>query len=305
MSDIMLYPEKSIFGELQSNHQYEYLIDAPIFNDDIDIKDIAALEGFFKSKGYIPEKHIPLLLNYVIYHTRYFLANGFDNPLTSAYRFQCCRAANINTEFLEKIGMKVKQFNVGDMMGTNPIHELCEVWIPTIVDGKLTQKRYILDPTFRQFCIKEENRFERYNEGPRYSVRKSTPHPAYLLNLSEQGIKLAKDIIRYGYFEATPENIKLYFDSFYYYLKDKASYEDQSKVGKEYISPISSQEYDSKLEQSEDKTHQMKSGLKIITPLEHITLERNKLKYKIKHMLTGKDEYQGSLDLDSDSGIKL
>ncbi len=300
----MLYPEKVVLEEFHNNQEYEYLIDAPIFNDDIDIRDIAALESFYQKKGYIPEKYIPLLLNYVTYYARYNLSKGFDNPLTAAYRFQCSRAANINTELLEKMKIRVKQFNVGDIMGTEPIHELCEAWIPTMVDGKLTEKRYILDPTFRQFCIKEENRFERYNEEPRYSVRKATPHPAYFLNLYEDGIKLAKEIIRYGYFEATPQNLKIYFDSFYYYLKDKESYKDKSKLGKEYESAIRGEEYDEQIEKSEDKKHFLKSGLEIKTPLEGIIEARNKMRYRIKHFFTKKDDYQSNLDFD-EPGMKL
>ena len=300
----MLY-QKNLINDIDSKKEYDYLIDAPIFNDDIDIRDIAALESFHRNKGYIPEKYIPLFLNYITYYTRYNLSKGYENPLTSAYRFQCSQAANINTELLEKMGMKVKQFNIGDMMGTDSIHELCEVWVPTMIDGKIKEKKYILDPTFRQFCIKEENRYERYDEEPRYSVRKSTPHPAYFLNLSEEGIKFAKEIIRYGYFEATPENIKRYFDSFYYYLKDKESYKDQSKVGKEYVSPISYEEYNSILEQCEDKKHQLKSGLTIMTPLEKINLARKKMKNRFKFFFTKKDDYQSNLDFDVDDGIKL
>ncbi len=301
----MLYPERSIDEELGTNEKYDYLIDAPIYNEDIDIRDIAALEGFYQKNGYIPEKYIPLFLNYITYYTRFNLSNGFENPLKSAYRFQCCRAANINSELLEKMNFKIKQFNIGDMMGTDPIHELCEVWIPTMINGKLEEKRYILDPTFRQFCLKEENRFERYNEEPRYSVRKATPHPAYFYNLSEEGRSLAKEIIRYGYFEATPENIKRYFDGFYFYLKDKDSYEDKKMVGKEYISPISSQEYSEIIDRCEDKKNLMSSRLTIRTPLEKIEIERKRMKSRIKLFFTKKDAYQSNLDLNSEEKFKL
>ena len=89
--------------------------------------------------------------------------------------------------FLEKLNLKKMTFNVGDVLGTDPIHALTCVEIPTVVNGERVSRTFMLDPTFRQFCIAEENRFERYNEEERWGVRMATPHPGYFFNLTDEG----------------------------------------------------------------------------------------------------------------------
>ena len=70
-------------------------------------------------------------------------------------------------------------FNIGNLLKTDPIHEVTCISIPTTRKNQKTTKTFLLDPTFRQFCLTEENRFERYFEEPRWAVRMATPHPGY------------------------------------------------------------------------------------------------------------------------------
>lgn len=47
--------------------------------------------------------------------------------------------------------------NIGDILKTNPIHEVTCINIPTKINSQRTTKLFLLDPTFRQFCLTEEN----------------------------------------------------------------------------------------------------------------------------------------------------
>ena len=302
-SDIMLY--KEIDSKFKSDKEPEFIFDTEIFNEDIDIRDIAALEGFYKKNKYLPSKYINLFLNYITYYTRSSVLNPLEDPLTADYKTKCSPAASINYELLTKMGFQAMLFNVGDIMGTENIHQLCMVWIPTMVDGQIVSKAYVLDPTFRQFCLKEENRFERYFEEERYSVRRATPHPGYFMKLDNSGISLAEEIIKYGYFEVTSENLKRYFDSYYFYLKKKEEYKDKESLGKEYISPITGKDYYERILNNK-LDFKIGANVPIITPMERIKIERNKLRNKIKYLFTKTDSYQSSLPLDEkDINIKL
>ncbi len=287
-----------LYKKFDDTEKNEFIFDALIYNDDIDIKDVALLEAFLKKNGYIPSKYISLFLNYVTYYARSSVLLPFDDALTSSYKNKCSLSASVNDKFLEKMGLERIVFNIGDIFGTDKIHQLCMVNIPTMLNGKIVKKPFILDPTFRQFTLKEENRFERYFEEERYGVRRATPHPGYFFNLDETGKKLANYIIRYGYFEANLENLKRYFDSFYFYLKRKEEYTDARKVGKEYVSSISGMEYYKRI-LSNKLDLIMVGNIDVKTPLEMINEERKKIKNKIKYFFTKNDDFKGNLDLES------
>lgn len=287
---------------IQDNEIEEYIFDTKPFNEDIDIKDIAALEKFFYQKKYIPERYIELFLNYVIYYARYNSSDKAESAYFSSLKGRCSVTANIIEELLKKIGINYLQFNIGYIVHNTTIHQLIYVKIPTMINGELTTKNYILDPTFRQFCLKEENRFERYFEERRYWCNMSTPHPGYFFNLTEEGKNLAEQLIEYGYFEDTDENLKLYCDCFTLYVTPKEKYKSINDLGKVYTTDITAETYRSKI--SEKSILSLKPNFDIQTPLEIVKAEQNKLKNRIKTFLSKKNEFESDLDLD-DEGPKL
>lgn len=283
----------------------EFIFDTLPYNEDIDIRDIAVLEGFFKEKGYIPERYINLFLNYVTYYARSNCVNEIESPLTSSLKGKCSITAKINEELLKKMALNVKQFNIGNIFGDYYIHQLTMVEIPTMINGEIKIKSYLLDPTFRQFCLKEENRFERYYEEPRFSVRMSTPHPGYFLNLTEEGKKFAEDLIYFGYFEVNEESVKRYCDAFALYLKPKEAYEDMTLLGKISSTNISGDDYIKKII-SILKNGKIRNDKVVLTPMEIIEIERKRLKNRLKYFVTRKDEFDSELDLEEESlGMKM
>ena len=144
-----------------------------------------------------------MLLNWIVYYVRCQIVNPLESPRIASFKGRCAPAAQICDELLTRMGFTVQQFNMGSVVNAPNIHQLTMVYIPTVINGQNISKKYILDPTFRQFCICEENRFERYFEEPRFSVNMSTPRPGYFLNLSARGKEFANELITYGYFEIT------------------------------------------------------------------------------------------------------
>ena len=183
----MLYKDFKEYENIDPENKVEFLFDAVAYNEYINVADIAALEEFHRINHWMPEQYIPMFLNWVTFYIRCQVVNPLESPLCASFKGRCAPAAQVADELLTKMGFKVEQFNMGSVVNAPQIHQLCMVYIPTVVNGETVSKKYILDPTFRQFCISEENRFERYFEEPRYSVNMATPRPGYFMNLNEEG----------------------------------------------------------------------------------------------------------------------
>ena len=289
----MLYLEPNEYGKIE-----EFIFNAKPYNEDINLSDIAALEGFFKKNGYIPERYIALLLNYVVYQVRKLIILPPDSPINASFKGQCSPSASIVYELMGKMGFKVDVFNVGKVLNTEGIHHLSKVHIPTMINGEKVTKEFIIDPTFRQFCIKEENRFERYFEEPRHAVRMSTPHPGYFYNLTDKGRKFANDLITYGYFETTDENLKQYFDPFRLYITPKEEY-DRDSLGLISSTNLTGNYYRNKIEQVLED-YVMKSRKNIETPTEKIIDKKRKMLYRIKNFFGLADLYESDLELEKE-----
>lgn len=101
-------------------------------------------------------------------------------------------------------------------------HSVALVNIPIIDNNGNTELRRVqLEPTFRQFCIKENCDYSNFFKRGRVA-----PHPGYFMisdNLLKLGVSkedaiksenLCKHIIKKGYFYLNEENAKLYGDTF-------------------------------------------------------------------------------------------
>ena len=223
----MLYSNSNI----DEKHE-GFLFEAEPYNIDIDVRDIAAIEDFYEHNGYLPENCINDLLNWIIYRTRKNICTGVESPLYSSFVGRCSKAQVYFDAILNKLKFENISFNIGDVIGTNKFHAVSCVQIPSVKNGEITNKLFLLDPTFRQFCLIEENRFERYYEEPRWAVAMSTPHPGYFLNLTEKGRQFATDLIHFGYFEITEDTLKTYFDAFSLYTTPRERYNNSEDIGK-------------------------------------------------------------------------
>lgn len=108
-------------------------------------------------------------------------------------------------------------------------------------------KKYIIDCTFSQFTklFYMSSHILKIPFG-------ISPEPAYFLLNMSNGKELLNQLLNYGYFEATDENIKKYLDSFvlssrnaYYYLNNpKASFNNTGIDAKYYVDSINNMMFD-------------------------------------------------------------
>lgn len=293
----MLYKDFKDYEILGEEDKVEYIFDAIAYNESINVGDIAALEEFYKLNHFLPQEYIPMFLNWVTFYIRCQVVNPLESPLCASFKGRCAPAAQFADELLTKMGFKVEQFNMGSLVNCSNIHQLTMVYIPTVIKNQTISKKYILDPTFRQFCITEENRFERYFEEPRYSVNLSTPRPGYFLNLTEDGRNFANELITYGYFEITEEKLKRYGDAFALYAKPKEDYSSLDLVGTTDTTPTTANEYMDRIIENPYMSN-FHSRIPIVTASEFVKIERKKFNNFIKRLLFRKDEYKQTIDLD-------
>ena len=293
----MLYKDFKEYENIDPENKVEFLFDAVAYNEYINVADVAALEEFHRINHWMPEQYIPMFLNWVTFYIRCQVVNPLESPLCASFKGRCAPAAQVADELLTKMGFKVEQFNMGSVVNAPQIHQLCMVYIPTVINGEAVSKKYILDPTFRQFCISEENRFERYFEEPRYSVNMATPRPGYFMNLTEEGRNFANELITYGYFEITEEKLKRYSDAFALYAKPKEKYKALELVGTTDTTSTSANEYMDRIIENPYMSS-FHSRTPIITASEYVAAERKRFSNVMKRLFLRKDEYKQTIDLD-------
>ena len=268
----------------------KYIFEAEPFNDDIDIRDVAETQAFYEQNGYIKEEHVLDLLNWIVYRCRINICTGMESPLFSSFAGRCSRAQAFNASLCSKLGFEVISFNIGDVIGTTKIHALCCVQIPVEKDGEMTHKLFMLDPTFRQFWLEEENRFERYYEEPRWGVKMSCPHPGYFFNLTDTGKQFATDLIHFGFFEVSEDTLKTYFDPFVLYTTPKEEYEDIADIGN--ISNTSNEgiDYWQAIVDNIESPFGSTREFDLNTPIEIISMEDRQLLNRLKNIFPSKKE---------------
>ena len=257
----------------------ECLFTDRLYNEDIALTNIAWIEDFYRKNGYIDIKYVELLLNYVAAYSRRGVCMGIDSPLTSSMTGRCATAANICHELLTKMGFNPSVFNVKDLINEkDEIHELCKLTIPVKVNDQIINKEFILDPTFKQFCLKQDCTIDKYNGEKRFQFHKATPSPGYFLNLTEEGKNFATSLLYYGYFETTDQLLKMYGDAFKLFTIESNEYNDPSLVGKVSNLNIDVNYYRNNLNNTIDKSSKL-AHLIIKSPLV-IYLEKTKKNIK-------------------------
>lgn len=238
---------------MEMTSQDEYIFsDIRPYNPEFNIEELkmiqAKLENFTSGKSYdgITSQEAEIFLDWVTFNARnYAVKNTPESAMTASMSGQCAPTQRINFKLLSKIGLDVRAFNIGDCIGEVPIsnedwiriqngwnsplvrHSVSLVNIPIIDNNGDTQLyRFLLDPTFRQFCKRENCDYSRFVDQQYLRYGYVAPHPGYFFeadNLEELGETLevaqkseilGKYIVSKGYFYLNEENAKLYGDAF-------------------------------------------------------------------------------------------
>lgn len=228
-----------------------YIFDTLPYNEEINIEEIKEIENSLKNyiSGHKQEgisyDEAFKFLDWVTFNARSFATRNIPESAVSASLLGACAPTQrINTILLKKMGLDVRPFNMGDCVGDTPMseedlrriengfsstnvrHSVAMVRMPIYENGETVMHTYLLDPTFRQFCQKENCDKSIYWNKERNEKGQVAPHPGYFLTeeyLKEKGENkekieatdyVARILINRGYMELTEENSKIYGDAF-------------------------------------------------------------------------------------------
>jgi len=238
---------------IEMTRQEEYIFsDAIPYDPEFDIEELKVIQKKLEdfSAGYssvgITTEETEKFLDWVTFNARsYAVRNGPESPISSSMAGQCAPTQRINFNLLSRLGLDVRAFNIADCIGEIPIneedyrriqngwsspavrHSVSLVNLPITDDYGNTQSyKFLLDPTFRQFCKKENCNYNNFIDQERLNGGYVAPHPGYFMmaeNLIQLGVSqetaertemLGRCIISKGYFWLNEESAKLYADAF-------------------------------------------------------------------------------------------
>lgn len=184
------------------------------------------------------------LLSWCINHTWHNLSYfGLDMSRNSLNGF--CDIAQLSTLYpLEQLGLKVTKNNAGDSFNYPFFHAFGTVELPIQEDdGKVSNKLFLIDPTYKQFFTAV-----RCNHGRYYAKEENTglviaPDPGYFMRTDEEKM-IAEAIIRNGFILFSEEVARVYgagFEKASISLENYSRYDEIfNRTGNYYIDRIKS-----------------------------------------------------------------
>jgi len=210
----------------------QYIIDAVPKIKDIDLNLVYKIENKLLSdhiKDGITEEEIKTILDFVISEARKLLEEIFyidisDNPLTN----KCDLVQAMIGHVLEKLGAYVRIASTQEVIDKSVEgHSFLIVSFPLKKDNEVIEKFYIIDPTYRQFFLKENCRDTKYFIKDNHIL--IAPHPGYYYLHNQDMIPIAIRIIEDGYIVLDDITAKAYGDSFYVTHRGYSNSFDQNK----------------------------------------------------------------------------
>lgn len=262
-----------MYEGIEITSQDSYIFDTLPYNPEINMDEIRLVESKLRdyTNGYTQEgityDEAFKFLDWITYNARSFATSNIpESAMSAPLTGECAPTQRVNTIILQKMGLDVRPFNMGECVGTTPMtqedvtkmengwsstnvrHSVALVRIPIEEQGTTILHTYLLDPTFRQFCLKENCNESIYYDKEKNNKGYVAPHPAYFLTeeyLRSKGESIdkiqnskyvAEVLISRGYMELTEETAKIYGDAF-----AKAGIREQFKdtklnmTGRDYI----------------------------------------------------------------------
>lgn len=220
------------------------------------VDKLRAYSNGAKNNG-LNRKELEQFLDWVTFNARSYAVRNIPLSITEAIvsepmTGQCAPTQNINVKLLKKIGLDVHPFNLGECIESAQIpmspedkrriqngwsstavrHSVAIVKIPILTQHDYVQEyEFLLDPTFRQFCLLENNDISLFKDTKRLLRGYVAPHPAFFM---EQN--LCQELIRKGYVWLNPERAKQYGDAFKYAsVREEYQRYIQNTTGEQYL----------------------------------------------------------------------
>lgn len=197
----------------------EYIIDAEPIRKEINIDEVNIIKDKVKNSIRLIDDEIYKLLDYYIELSLKIIEQDLNRDLTSEPLTNKCDL------FQYVIGKLMEKDNivVFPKESQNVFYPFCtgHSFLVTDIQGK----KFIVDPSFRQFLTKESCDINNYVTINDMVVK--APAPGFFMVKSEKGKKIARLLTQNGYIELNRETAKIYGDSFYY---TKTGYIDYAEI---------------------------------------------------------------------------
>ncbi len=198
------------------------------------------------------------------------LNNDLEDDIREDSLMGCCGLSQgIIYTILKEMGLEARVSNInptitGENLGG---HAFNSVTIPVKQqDGTHIEKNFLIDATYRQFFIRDNFSVSgRYIKDKRFGGKASPMAGYWCINLPG-GKEFAEEILSSGFVELTPENAKLYGDSFMLERNMDKKFQERYEKGitvpvprkKDLITGISGETY---IEYMTDKNRQDYRGI--------------------------------------------
>lgn len=260
---------------------------------DIQLMKLANIEQKLKNvvsennkKGYIEngieENEARQLVEWTVQNARKFLINEGETVRDVSMFGRCGWAQAITATTLRNMGLSPYVVNANPTLSIIcGRHAFVTVNIPIKEGNRKENKMYLVDPTFRQFFLRDDitNQYGAWINDKEFGG-KVAPLPGYwILKMGKKGRAFADEILSKGFIEFTDDNAKMYGDSF---VLESIDRKDHSKVpskkemrtgilGSQYIANIISPNTQEELDVVDGEFE--RTGTNIETPL--MQKERN------------------------------
>lgn len=176
-------------------------------------------DGFIHSENIINEI-INMAYKEILYG---FLDKVFD------YTGHCGEATHKIKKLCEKFGLEHQIIEINplfDKKSYSPFEEMLGDSIRHYASLiKLNDKKYLVDITYRQFFMINQNNINRI--GVPYL---NSCNPEFFMMKNESYKKIAQHLINFGWIEATNQNLKAYFDGFAISFRNGMYYENMKDI---------------------------------------------------------------------------
>ncbi len=164
---------------------------------------IAKLKLYQSGQGpALSEAEADSLIKWTVHNTRNALEVSYKGSIADeSLQGACGLASGVSAFPLEDMGVQCNMPNIGEVRNIKNRHAFLTAGIPVERNGVVEDKHYLVDATYRQFCVERDPKnFE--------------DSPGHYLSQSQEGYQMGTDLLKNGYVELTEENARLYVEAF-------------------------------------------------------------------------------------------
>lgn len=188
-----------------------------------------------------------IMLDWLVYMARKYLCikefNSSIGAFNNATLSNLCRISSETIlKFCHEMHLNAKVVTINAGFSTNPTLYGGNGFHDFVVIG--LDRKYAIDVSYRQFFVSKKNDLERIgivDLAGQQEVAMPNCGPGIFMTMTPERLALAEQILKRGWFEITPENMKMYLDGFALSYRNGLYYEKTNDYS--YTTPYTTEDY--------------------------------------------------------------